>query len=163
VTHLFLTTLVADGGLVILTAGCVALGIRALTRSELGLVAVSASGVLLARLGSEALKDLIRAPRPCHEAAAAAGTICSGPTDWSFPSSHAAIAAALAVGWLILAGRRTVTPVLIAVAVCSARVLAGVHHVVDVMAGAALGMSLGCIALSLHGYCSSRAAASRQR
>ena len=61
----------------------------------------------------------------------------------SFPSRHALSAAVLAAGWLYFYPPVGVCMVLVALAICALRVLAGVHFIRDVAAGAAFGFILG--------------------
>lgn len=73
------------------------------------------------------------------------------PDPFSFPSGHAtaalAVAAALSLAYPVL------TPglALLAAAVAASRVVLGVHHVSDVLAGASLGLAaaLACFPLIL--------------
>ncbi len=61
----------------------------------------------------------------------------------SFPSRHALSAAVLAADWLYFYPPVGVGMLLIALAICVLRVLAGVHFIRDVVAGAVLGFVLG--------------------
>ena len=61
----------------------------------------------------------------------------------SFPSRHALSAAVLAAVWLYFYPPVGVCMVLVALAICALRVLAGVHFIRDVAAGAAFGFILG--------------------
>ena len=61
----------------------------------------------------------------------------------SFPSRHALSAAVLAAVWLYFYPPVGVCMVLVALAICALRVLAGVHFIRDVAAGAAFGFALG--------------------
>ncbi|MGW7053792.1 phosphatase PAP2 family protein [Streptomyces sp. NPDC054887] len=92
--------------------------------------------VCAAHLASMAVKPAVRRARP---RLAALEPLVSTAGRHSFPSSHAASAAAAAVafGALRPAGRRLVPP--LAAAVCVSRLVAGVHYPTDVLAGALLG------------------------
>ncbi|MEV7014475.1 phosphatase PAP2 family protein [Streptomyces sp. NPDC093991] len=80
---------------------------------------------------SSLVKRVVRRPRPAH-VEPLVGTV----GRHSFPSSHAASAAAAAVAFGAL-GARAVPP--LAAAVCVSRLVAGVHYPSDVAAGAVLG------------------------
>ncbi|KAF3467118.1 phosphatase PAP2 family protein [Streptomyces sp. Tu 3180] len=84
-----------------------------------------------AHVVSMGVKRVVRRPRPAH-VEPLVGTV----GRHSFPSSHATSAAAAAVAFGAL-GARAVPP--LAAAVCLSRLVAGVHHPSDVVAGAALG------------------------
>lgn len=77
-------------------------GLSALRRRDVpGLAgtAVAVAGTVTAYALSEALKLLVDEERPCRAVAGALAVApCPAPGDWSFPSNHAALAAALAVG-----------------------------------------------------------------
>ena len=61
----------------------------------------------------------------------------------SFPSRHALSAAVLAMVWLYFYPKAGWAMVGITVLICLGRVLTGVHHIRDVVGGAALGFALG--------------------
>jgi undecaprenyl-diphosphatase len=121
-------------------------------------LAVTAAAVSL-------LKLAVHRVRPCH---ALAGVRClwgSAPTDFSFPSGHAAGSFAFAafVGSLALAGasgagpmqqrwRRAACAFVIAAATCIAlsRVYLGVHFPGDVAAGSLIGAGVGLAGARLH-------------
>ncbi|QNS04533.1 phosphatase PAP2 family protein [Streptomyces xanthii] len=90
-----------------------------------------------AHLASMGVKRVVRRPRPGAEDGVEPLVRTAG--RHSFPSSHAASAAAAAVAYGALrpAGARLVPPV--AAAMCVARMVVGVHYPSDVAAGAALG------------------------
>jgi len=89
---------------------------------------------------SEALKLVVDEERPCRAVPGAeVVAACPEPGDWSFPSNHATLAAALATGLALLRPRCAVLVLLLGAAVAVARVAAGVHYPHDVLAGAALG------------------------
>ncbi|MGP4003304.1 phosphatase PAP2 family protein [Streptomyces sp. 8N706] len=110
-----------------------------------------ARGVALAVLGplsatvaylcSETAKSVVEEERPCRAVVGAARSLigCPPPGDWSFPSNHATIAAALAVGAVLT--RRGIWPLVIppAVLMAGSRVFVGVHYPHDVVAGFVLG------------------------
>lgn len=61
------------------------------------------------------------------------------PADNSFPSDHAVIAGALAVGTLLFARRWGIAAVVVALLLAFARVYAGMHYPIDVIVGLAIG------------------------
>ncbi len=61
----------------------------------------------------------------------------------SFPSRHAASAVVIAMAAWYAAPGMGVALTVVAVLICAVRVLAGVHHPVDVLAGAALSLLVG--------------------
>lgn len=66
-------------------------------------------------------------------------------TDFSFPSDHATMAGAVAVG-LLLANRRWGIPAAVAAALMAfTRVYVGAHYPSDVLAGLALGGSVAAL------------------
>ena len=71
------------------------------------------------------------------------------PADDSFPSDHAVIAGALAVGTLLFARRWGIVAVIVAVLLAFARVYAGMHYPLDVIVGLAIG---AVVALVLVGW-----------
>ncbi|MFF7332917.1 phosphatase PAP2 family protein [Streptomyces sp. NPDC008150] len=84
-----------------------------------------------AHVASMGVKRVVRRARPAHVA-----PLVRTAGRHSFPSSHAASAAAAAVAYGAL-GVRAVPP--LAAAVCLSRLVVGVHYPSDVAAGAALG------------------------
>ncbi|MCB1280098.1 MAG: phosphatase PAP2 family protein [Salinibacterium sp.] len=88
-------------------------------------------------LGTEVVKYIVQRPRP--DSSLLAHPLIS-ETSWSFPSGHTAFAASLALGFIVLARRRSwrllmvVAGILLAVAVALSRVYLGVHYVSDVTA-----------------------------
>jgi undecaprenyl-diphosphatase len=90
-----------------------------------------------AHLTSMGVKRVVRRPRPRIEGHE---PLVSTLGRHSFPSSHAASAAAAVVAFGALrpaAGRRLAVP--LAAAMCVSRLVVGVHYPTDVAAGAALG------------------------
>ncbi|MEV6549344.1 phosphatase PAP2 family protein [Streptomyces sp. NPDC051597] len=89
-----------------------------------------------AHLASIGVKRVVRRPRPLLPARE---PLVRTAGRHSFPSSHAASAAAAAVAYGALrpAGARLVPP--LAAAMCVSRLVAGVHYPSDVLAGALMG------------------------
>ena len=157
--------LVAEGGVLVLLGLCAAVAWRSRRGGPAAVATTLAAGAgaVVAYAASEAVKSLVRQPRGCWELVEVAH--CPVVGDWSFPSNHTAIAAALATA-VVLAGAPAVRapgavparhgyrapwhavltwvvlPVLLAVAVAAARVVEGVHFPHDVVAGAAVGVAV---------------------
>lgn len=146
-----LTELVTEGLLVVL-AGLLALTVW-WARADIRVVAVGVAGAA-GFVGSAAstlvVKAMIAEPRPCEAVPDMhALSECPPIGDWSFPSNHSGMAAALATA-VVLAGlaagsRRTwlmVVAVLTAVVTAALRVVSGVHYPHDVVAGLVFGASI---------------------
>jgi undecaprenyl-diphosphatase len=71
------------------------------------------------------------------------------PADNSFPSDHAVIAGALAVGTLLFARRWGIVAVVVAVLLALARVYAGMHYPLDVIAGLAIGALVALVVVGV--------------
>ncbi|MFH8369050.1 phosphatase PAP2 family protein [Streptomyces sp. NPDC018031] len=143
-----------DAGLVVLLVVVAAAWWRARLDSarQLALTLLVPVGTALAYGISELAKTVVDEERPCRAVPDAAPPIaaCPEPGDWSFPSNHATLAAALAVG-AVLAWRRTAPLVLpLAVLLACSRVFVGVHYPHDVVAGCVLGglVAYGCTRLA---------------
>jgi undecaprenyl-diphosphatase len=93
--------------------------------------------VLLADAVALAVKVLVDRPRPHLD------PLVRVPTDWSFPSGHAATSFAGATMLAHFLPRRRLLLYALAVAIAFSRVYVGVHYPVDVLAGAALGTAVG--------------------
>lgn len=105
-------------------------------------------GVVVAYLVSEYLKTIVEAPRPCHtfqriDAIAA----CPPVSDWSFPSNHATIAGAVAIGVLIAWPRIGIFTTLLAALGAFSRVFVDVHYPHDVIVGFFLGTFVASIVI----------------
>lgn len=101
---------------------------------------LAAAGTVAAYALSEALKLVVDEERPCRVLAGApAVAACPTAGDWSFPSNHATLAVALAVGVTLVRPRLAAAALPVAAAAALLRVLVGVHYPHDVLAGAALG------------------------
>jgi undecaprenyl-diphosphatase len=85
-----------------------------------------------AHLASMGVKRIVRRPRPAHVV-----PLVRTAGRHSFPSSHAASAAAAAVAYGAL-GAYAIPP--LAAAMCLSRLVVGVHYPSDVAAGAVLGV-----------------------
>ncbi|MYQ40320.1 phosphatase PAP2 family protein [Streptomyces sp. SID4921] len=133
-------TLIALGLLLLL------LGWTAVRRRDPRLAAgsvLTGAGTVMAYAVSEALKLVVDEERPCRAVPGAeAVAVCPEAGDWSFPSNHATLAAALATGLALRRPRLAAVTVPLAVAAALLRVLAGVHYPHDVLAGALLGAAV---------------------
>ncbi|MGW7530440.1 phosphatase PAP2 family protein [Streptomyces sp. NPDC054783] len=112
-------------------------------RREGAVAAVSAlvvPVVVVAAYGVDALLKLaVREDRPCQSLHVRTLEACPGPGDWSFPSNHAAIAAAAAVALLFVSRRLGAVAVVAALAMGVSRVWVGAHYPHDVLAGLVVG------------------------
>ncbi|MFF7969955.1 phosphatase PAP2 family protein [Streptomyces sp. NPDC007905] len=104
------------------------------------LTALTAPVAVLVAFGVDAgLKLLVREDRPCRGLPFHTLEACPAPGDWSFPSNHAAIAAAAAVALFFVSRRLGAVAAVCAVAMAASRVWVGVHYPHDVLAGALVG------------------------
>lgn len=134
-------TRAADHGVlwVAVSAGMAALpSRRARSAAERGLASLALSSAIVNQLGKRLVPrqrpDLVSVPRKRRAVRV--------PTSSSFPSGHAASAAAFAVAVAIEDPQLAVPIGLLAVAVGFSRVYTGVHYPSDVLAGAAVGASV---------------------
>jgi undecaprenyl-diphosphatase len=105
--------------------------------------------VVVVAFGVDAvLKVLVREDRPCRSLRVATLEACPAPGDWSFPSNHAAIAAAAAVALLFVSRRLGAVAVVAACAMAVSRVWVGAHYPHDVLAGVVVGAVAALLAMS---------------
>jgi len=140
-----------EGTLVILGLLLVLLGRTALRRKDADAVAAAVLigvATVAAYAISEAAKAIVDQERPCR-AIPTVETIapCPATGDWSFPSNHATLAAALAVGLAVRRPHLAVVTLPLAAAAALLRVLVGVHYPHDVLAGAILGGTVAAAVL----------------
>ncbi|MFF0752919.1 phosphatase PAP2 family protein [Streptomyces sp. NPDC004267] len=85
------------------------------------------------------LKSVVREDRPCQTLHVITLEACPAPGDWSFPSNHAAIAAAAAVALLFVSRRLGALALVAAALMAASRVWVGAHYPHDVIAGFLVG------------------------
>jgi undecaprenyl-diphosphatase len=120
------------------------LGVIALGDARLGLAMLAANAA--SHLAVQVLKRLVQRVRPC-DASGRALALIDIPDPYSFPSGHAAAATALAVTASV--AHPWIAPLALPVGglVAASRVMLRVHHVSDVLAGAALGAAGAVLAV----------------
>ncbi|QFR95078.1 phosphatase PAP2 family protein [Streptomyces tsukubensis] len=98
-------------------------------------------GTGVAYVISEILKSFIVEERPCRAVSRAATSLidCPANGDWSFPSNHATIAAAGAIGLALAWHKIGWLTVPMALLMAFSRVFVGVHYPHDVAVGLLLG------------------------
>ncbi len=136
VTHLGGARATIGTGLLLVAVGERRLGLAVLVALTLSHVAV------------QVLKRAVARPRPC-DANGHPLALVDLPDPFSFPSGHAAAASAIATTLVLRAPIAAVLIVPIAVLVSASRVALRVHHVSDVVAGAALGVVGGVAGTAL--------------
>jgi undecaprenyl-diphosphatase len=122
------------------------LALVALGDRHTGLAALLAN--LLSHVPVQVLKRLVQRPRPC-DAHGRPLALVELPDPFSFPSGHAAAATAVAASVAIAHPMTGLALLPLAALVAASRVTLRVHHVGDVVAGAALGLAgaIGAAAL----------------
>ncbi|GAA2740757.1 hypothetical protein GCM10009868_04130 [Terrabacter aerolatus] len=133
---------VGELGLVVLAGVAAWLTWRARSRGleHLAVAAVAAVSTVAAYVLSEVVKGFVREDRPCRTLSVHTVAACPAPGDWSWPSNHATIAAALATAVVILAPVWWRLAVPLTLAVGASRVLTGAHYWHDVLAGFVVGV-----------------------
>jgi membrane-associated phospholipid phosphatase len=110
-------------------------------------LACGGAGVIGAYLLSEAVKGLVTEERPCRVWEVGTALPCPEVGDWSWPSNHSVLAAAIATACIIAAPRTAWVAVPAALLVGFSRLAAGVHYLHDVAAGLALGVLVVSLAV----------------
>lgn len=95
--------------------------------------------VVAAYVANDLLKLAVHEQRPCQTLHAVTVEACPPLGDWSFPSNHAAIAAAAAVAILLTDRRLGAIAVPAALLMAASRVWIGVHYPHDVLIGLVTG------------------------
>ncbi|MFJ9683169.1 phosphatase PAP2 family protein [Streptomyces sp. NPDC101194] len=95
--------------------------------------------VVAAYLVNDVVKSLFHEQRPCETLHVVTVEACPALGDWSFPSNHAAIAAAAAVAIWLTDRRLGAVAVPAALLMAASRVWIGVHYPHDVLVGVVTG------------------------
>ncbi|MGW6008400.1 phosphatase PAP2 family protein [Streptomyces sp. NPDC055210] len=95
------------------------------------------------------LKLLVREDRPCRSLRVTTLEACPAPGDWSFPSNHAAIAAAAAIALMFVSRRLGAVAAVAAAAMAVSRVWVGAHYPHDVATGVVVGALTGLVVMSV--------------
>ncbi|MEV7953154.1 phosphatase PAP2 family protein [Streptomyces sp. NPDC088141] len=95
--------------------------------------------VVAAYLVNDVVKSLFHEQRPCQTLHVVTVEACPALGDWSFPSNHAAIAAAAAVAIWLTDRRLGAVAVPAALLMAASRVWIGVHYPHDVLIGLVTG------------------------
>ncbi|MFF4607648.1 phosphatase PAP2 family protein [Streptomyces sp. NPDC001339] len=124
---------------------------RSGTARSVALAVLVPIATAVAYLLSEIVKSVVDEERPCRAVAGAAASIvrCPPEGDWSFPSNHSTIAAALAVGIAVAWRAACWLALPVALLTGFSRVFVGVHYPHDVAAGLALGAAVAALTAAL--------------
>jgi membrane-associated phospholipid phosphatase len=140
--HGFMKAYALWGGLVLLALMAILAYFWARRRERLdGVVIAVLAGVgALISLGvNHFVSQAVARTRPCHVATLHVHSLLACANDYSFPSDHAVIAGALAMGLLLFAVRWGILATLLALLLAFSRVYVGVHYPGDVVAGLLMG------------------------
>src|SRR4051794_38257595 len=118
-----------------LSAGAGRRGQRAAVR---GLASIGVTSLVV----NQTIKRIVRRPRPSLRNVPAVRRVRVAPLTTSFPSGHAASAAAFATGVAIELPPARLPLAVLAAAVGGSRVYVGVHYPLDVLVGAAAGAGI---------------------
>ena len=104
-----------------------------------------AGGAALVALGiGQIIGQAVNRARP-YAAMSDVHTLVARSSDFSFPSDHATVAGAVAIGLLLTHRRIGISATIAAVAMAITRVYVGAHYPFDVIAGLALGGTVAAI------------------
>jgi undecaprenyl-diphosphatase len=106
-----------------------------------GALLLTVVAIVVADVLTMAIKPLVERPRPFVRYPEPA-TLVRHPTDYSFPSGHAATSFAAATILSFAFPRWAPAFLVLAAAVAFSRVYVGVHYPLDVIGGAALGVAI---------------------
>jgi membrane-associated phospholipid phosphatase len=125
---------------------------RGLNRRGIAATATVVLGALDAWVITEALKVIVRRPRPFDALANAPNvlpapeTVIAHPSSFSFPSGDAALAMGAAVAFAYVSPKYRVPILLLGISAALARVVVGVHYPFDVLGGMTVGIVSGLLA-----------------
>ncbi|MCB5909111.1 phosphatase PAP2 family protein [Streptomyces pinistramenti] len=143
-----------DVGLAVFAVFMVAAWWRARSGGEADRIAraLAAPLVVVAAYGvNDVVKSLVDEQRPCQVLHTVTVQACPSLGDWSFPSNHAAIAAAAAVALLQVDRRIGALAAVCALLMGASRVWVGAHYPHDVAAGLVLGAAVAWLLTRLFG------------
>ncbi|MFF7234083.1 phosphatase PAP2 family protein [Streptomyces sioyaensis] len=112
--------------------------------------ALAVPAIVVVAYGVDAVvKLVVREDRPCQSLQVKVLEACPAPGDWSFPSNHAAIAAAAAVALLFVSRRLGAVGAAAALVMAASRVWVGAHYPHDVAAGITVGALIALLSMTL--------------
>lgn len=143
--------IVAEVGVLTLVGSAAVLAVWGWLRDRRAFLTLASAGVGVAGAyaTSELVKLLVEQQRPCRAVDVQTVLACPGVGDWSWPSNHATVAAAIAAACFFTLPRSAWFVAPVAALIAASRVAAGVHYVHDVLAGLALGLVGVTIAVAL--------------
>ncbi|MBO2453220.1 phosphatase PAP2 family protein [Actinomadura barringtoniae] len=112
---------------------------RSADMAAMAVIAWIAAGTGVSVAVGLGLKQVFAEARPCLAIHTATVEACPGPGDYSFPSDHTIVAAALAAGIWLADRRLGILAAVLALLEAFSRVYLGQHYPHDVVAGVVLG------------------------